>query len=462
MLAAYQKGDLLADESDVGSQWCVERWKLPRGRRARGVAGTSSPRNPSARVCARRSQWLTIVKWVHFAMLDAEELGVSSKTIEQALKSEKPNVLRLVGTDGNYGEQLSLKNDWAANIIDMVGNYGEVYERNVGTKSKLGIPRGLKNCGPTAASNMRRRSVRRSRATTSAAPDRGGTSDMIVRAGPGVSSTADYAEALSMRSQRWIEIPPRRARRFTSAPGPSWLISCAPTIRLGRTTGWQPSGRRWRRRSRRSNTTRDEGSDAARARRCARRRDQIRRPAPALPPNRAGSATNTAAALCFRSLADTIAIIAGVAVAIVAAGRLRVRIVTTESARVATRANAVGANPVAADARHGRPPSRSRPPKPQEAANRHPPSSWRPPRPPRNPKSWQSAERGRIPKPALRPAATMCTTAAKRSARTLIVIKSQTCCIRCAPRRWRCATASPSGPSTHRCRKRGRLHRREG
>jgi len=88
-------------------------------------------------------QWLTIVKWVHFAMLNAEELGVSSKTIEQALKSKKPNVMRLVGTDGNYGETLSLRNDWAANIIGLVGNYGEVYERNVGSRSRLGIPRGL-------------------------------------------------------------------------------------------------------------------------------------------------------------------------------------------------------------------------------------------------------------------------------------------------------------------------------
>jgi general L-amino acid transport system substrate-binding protein len=89
------------------------------------------------------SQWADIVKWVLFAMLDAEELGVSSKTIGDALKSKKPEVMRLVGSDGGLGERLGLANDWATNVIRSVGNYAEVYERNVGVKSKLGIPRGL-------------------------------------------------------------------------------------------------------------------------------------------------------------------------------------------------------------------------------------------------------------------------------------------------------------------------------
>jgi general L-amino acid transport system substrate-binding protein len=88
-------------------------------------------------------QWLNIVKWTHFAMVDAEELGVSSETIEVALKSEKPDVKRLVGTEGNYGEQIGLTKDWAARIVNHVGNYAEVFERNVGVGSKLGIPRGL-------------------------------------------------------------------------------------------------------------------------------------------------------------------------------------------------------------------------------------------------------------------------------------------------------------------------------
>jgi len=88
-------------------------------------------------------QWIDVVKWIHFAMIDAEELGVSSKTIDEALKSKKPEVMRLVGAEGKFGEQLGLSPDWAVQIIKSVGNYGEAYERNVGSKSKLGIPRGL-------------------------------------------------------------------------------------------------------------------------------------------------------------------------------------------------------------------------------------------------------------------------------------------------------------------------------
>ncbi len=88
-------------------------------------------------------QWTQIVKWVDFALLDAEELGVGSKSVDDALKSKKPAVRRLVGVEGNFGEEIGLGADLAANAIRAVGNYGEVYERNVGSKSKLGIPRGL-------------------------------------------------------------------------------------------------------------------------------------------------------------------------------------------------------------------------------------------------------------------------------------------------------------------------------
>jgi general L-amino acid transport system substrate-binding protein len=88
-------------------------------------------------------QWLNIVKWTHYAMVNAEELGVSSETLEAALKSDKPDVKRLVGTEGNYGEQIGLTKDWAVRIIKHVGNYAEVFERNIGIGSKLSIPRGI-------------------------------------------------------------------------------------------------------------------------------------------------------------------------------------------------------------------------------------------------------------------------------------------------------------------------------
>jgi general L-amino acid transport system substrate-binding protein len=88
-------------------------------------------------------QWFNIVKWVQFAMINAEELGVTSKNVDEALKSENPDVRRLIGVEGNYGERLGLSKDWAANIIRLVGNYGEIYERTVGVGSALGIPRGI-------------------------------------------------------------------------------------------------------------------------------------------------------------------------------------------------------------------------------------------------------------------------------------------------------------------------------
>jgi general L-amino acid transport system substrate-binding protein len=88
-------------------------------------------------------QWFNIVKWVNFAMINAEELGVTSQNIDEAMKSEKPDVRRLLGNEGSYGEHLGLTKDWAARIIKHVGNYGEVFERNVGVGSRLGIPRGI-------------------------------------------------------------------------------------------------------------------------------------------------------------------------------------------------------------------------------------------------------------------------------------------------------------------------------
>jgi general L-amino acid transport system substrate-binding protein len=88
-------------------------------------------------------QWFDVVKWVHFAMLNAEELGVSSKNVDEALKSNMPEIRRLMGTEGAFGEQLGLTKDWVARIVKHAGNYGEVFERNLGTGSRLGISRGL-------------------------------------------------------------------------------------------------------------------------------------------------------------------------------------------------------------------------------------------------------------------------------------------------------------------------------
>jgi general L-amino acid transport system substrate-binding protein len=88
-------------------------------------------------------QWFDIVKWVLFAMIIAEEQGLTQKNINEALGSDNPDIKKFVGTEGNYGEQLGLTKDWAVRIVKHVGNYGEVFERNVGQGSPLKIQRGL-------------------------------------------------------------------------------------------------------------------------------------------------------------------------------------------------------------------------------------------------------------------------------------------------------------------------------
>jgi general L-amino acid transport system substrate-binding protein len=141
-LKAYDAGQCDVFTSDV-SQLYAERLGLsaPNDHVILPDVISKEPLGPAVK--QSDSQWLEIVKWAHFAMLNAEELGVTSKNVDEALKSTKPDVKRLVGTEGAYGEQIGLTKDWAARIIRLVGNYGESYERNVGTGSKLGIPRGL-------------------------------------------------------------------------------------------------------------------------------------------------------------------------------------------------------------------------------------------------------------------------------------------------------------------------------
>jgi general L-amino acid transport system substrate-binding protein len=87
--------------------------------------------------------WFNVVKWSLFALIEAEYLGITSKNAESFLKTGNPEQKRLLGTEGDAGEKLGLKPDWAFNIVNQVGNYGEVFERNVGQGSPLKIERGL-------------------------------------------------------------------------------------------------------------------------------------------------------------------------------------------------------------------------------------------------------------------------------------------------------------------------------
>ena len=87
--------------------------------------------------------WEDVVRWTHHAMLDAEELGVNKNNVDDQKNSTNPEIRRLLGLEGQFGEGMGLTNDWAYRIVKAVGNYGEVFERNVGQGSPLKIARGL-------------------------------------------------------------------------------------------------------------------------------------------------------------------------------------------------------------------------------------------------------------------------------------------------------------------------------
>lgn len=88
-------------------------------------------------------QWYDIVNWVVMALIEAEELGITSKNVDEMLKSTDPQIQRFLGVSPGMGKALGLDEKWAYNIVKQVGNYGEVFERNVGPKTPLKLERGL-------------------------------------------------------------------------------------------------------------------------------------------------------------------------------------------------------------------------------------------------------------------------------------------------------------------------------
>lgn len=87
-------------------------------------------------------QWTNIVKWTHFAMVGAEELGITQANVRTHGDSANPEIRRLLGVEGDFGKGIGLSREWAVNIVRAVGNYGEVFERNLGSGSRIAIVRG--------------------------------------------------------------------------------------------------------------------------------------------------------------------------------------------------------------------------------------------------------------------------------------------------------------------------------
>ena len=104
---------------------------------------SKEPLGPSVR--RGDDEFFAIVKWVVFALIEAEEYGITQANVDQMKSSADPVVQRILGTSEDTGKLLGLDKEWAYRAIKAVGNYGEMFERNVGPKSTLKLPRGLNN-----------------------------------------------------------------------------------------------------------------------------------------------------------------------------------------------------------------------------------------------------------------------------------------------------------------------------
>lgn len=102
---------------------------------------SKEPLGPVVR--AGDTTWFNIARWTYYALLEAEELGVSSTNVDEMLGSDNPAIKRLLGVEGDFGTPLGLTKDWAYQIVKHVGNYAEAYDRNVGPDTAIGLARGL-------------------------------------------------------------------------------------------------------------------------------------------------------------------------------------------------------------------------------------------------------------------------------------------------------------------------------
>ncbi len=142
VLAAYDAGRCDAYTTDASGLY-AEKLKLknPNDHLILPEIISKEPLGPA--VNHGDQQWADLVRWTFFALVNAEELGVTSKNVDQMLKSPNPEIRRLLGVEGAFGEGLGLTKDWVVRLVKRVGNYGEIFERNVGQGSQLKIKRGL-------------------------------------------------------------------------------------------------------------------------------------------------------------------------------------------------------------------------------------------------------------------------------------------------------------------------------
>lgn len=102
---------------------------------------SKEPLGPSVRQGDDR--WFNIARWTYYALLEAEELGVTQANVDEMLGSDNPSIKRLLGVEGDFGTPIGLSKDWAYQIIKLIGNYGESYDRNLGPNTAIGLERGI-------------------------------------------------------------------------------------------------------------------------------------------------------------------------------------------------------------------------------------------------------------------------------------------------------------------------------
>ena len=140
LYAAYEQGRCEAATSDR-SQLTARRATMgqPNEHEVLDVVLSKEPLGPLT--ANGDSQWFDVVKWVTYAMIQAEELGIDSQNVDSFADTEDPVIRRFLGIEGSLGEDMGLPNDFAYRIVKNVGNYGEVYQRNIG--EPFGLERGL-------------------------------------------------------------------------------------------------------------------------------------------------------------------------------------------------------------------------------------------------------------------------------------------------------------------------------
>jgi general L-amino acid transport system substrate-binding protein len=140
-IGAYQSGRCDAFTTD-SSQVISERTRLPDPEAHEILPDLISKEPLGPAVRQGDAVWSNIVRWTLFLVINAEELGITQGNVEEMRTSPNPEIRRMLGTDGDFGKAIGLEADWAVSIIKAVGNYGEMFERNLGQGSPLRIARG--------------------------------------------------------------------------------------------------------------------------------------------------------------------------------------------------------------------------------------------------------------------------------------------------------------------------------